>query len=55
MFVGLFGVKKVGGTSGRPKKEDVKLDDTLVKGPLEGFCVVKRVDASGVCCRRLVN
>lgn len=48
MFVGLFGAKKVGGTSGSPKKEDVELDDTLIEGLFEGFWVVERKDASGI-------
>lgn len=48
MFVGLFGAKKVGGTSGSPKSEDVELDDILMEGPLEGFWVVERKDVSGV-------
>ena len=54
MFVGLFGAKNVGGMRGRPKK-DVELEDDLVEGPFEGFRVVERKNASGVCCRRLVN
>lgn len=48
MFVGLFGAKNVGGTRGRPKKEDVELDATLMAGPLEGVWVVERKDANGV-------
>ena len=48
MFVGLFGAKKVGGTSGSPKKGDVELDDSLVEGRFEGFWVVERKDASGI-------
>ena len=53
MFVGLFGAKKVGGTSDRPKKEeeeeeDVELDDILMEGPFEGFWVVGRKDVRGV-------
>lgn len=55
MFVGLLGAKNVGGTSGSPKKEDVKLDDDLNAGPFEGLWVVARKDASGVWCRRLIN
>ena len=48
MFVGLFGAKNVGGTSGSPKKEDVELEDALSEGPFEGFWVVERKDASGI-------
>lgn len=48
MFVGLFGAKNVGGTRGRPKKEDVELEDVLMAGPFEGFWVVARKDANGV-------
>lgn len=55
MFVGLFGAKNVGGTSGSLKKEDVELEDALVEGPIEGFLIVERKEASEVWCRRLVN
>ena len=48
MFVGLFGAKNVGGTSGSPKKKDVELEDALVEGPIEGFGMVDRKYASGV-------
>ena len=48
MFGGLFGAKKVGGTSGSPKKEDVELDDSLNTGPFERVWFVERKDASGV-------
>lgn len=48
MFVGLFGAKKVGGTSGSPKKEEVELEDTLIEGPFAGFWFVERKDDSGV-------
>lgn len=49
MFVGLFGAKKVGGTSGSPKKEeDVELDAALIEGPLEGLWVVERKGAIGI-------
>ena len=38
MFAGLLGAKKVGGTSGSPKKEDGELDDGLGEGSLiEGW------------------
>ena len=36
IFVGFCGAKKVGGTSGRPKK-DVELEVGLVDGPYKGF------------------
>ena len=48
MFGGLFGAKKVGGTSGRPKKEDGDLDDSLVEGPYGDFGVVDRKDTRGL-------
>ena len=48
MFVGLFGAKKVGGTSGSPKKEDVELNDALTEGPFEWFWVVERKYGSGI-------
>ena len=41
MFVGLLGVKNVGGTRGRPKKE-VELEDALIEGPLDGVRVADR-------------
>ncbi len=48
MFVGLFGAKNVGGTSGSPKKEEVEMEDDLVEGPIEGFWIGEKKDASGV-------
>lgn len=38
----------MGGTSGNPKKEDVELEDALIEGPFEGFCLVERKDACGI-------
>ena len=48
MFVGLFGAKNVGGMSGSPKKEGVELEDDLIEGPVEGFWIGGKKDASGV-------
>ena len=46
MFVGLLGVKKVGGMRGRPKKE-VEFEDALIEGPVDGVGAVDRKFLSG--------
>ena len=57
MFAGLEGAKKVGGTSGRPKKRVVsdELDDARMEGESAVLCIFAKRDVVGNRLRNTTN